>query len=398
MSVLLMKTLYFDCFAGASGDMILGAMIAAGVAPETFKAQLSLLGVPGYTVDFETVDRSGISATYARVQTAQEHAHRHLSDILKIIYDSRLSDKVKSRAAKIFSRLAEAEAHVHNQPIEKVHFHEVGALDAIIDVVGAAICFELLGIERFVSSPLHVGSGTVDMDHGRFPVPPPAVAELLKSAPFYSTDIVGELVTPTGAAIITTVCTDFGPIPQMSLEQTGYGAGTRQYERFPNTLRVLVGDDQVSKSAAADERLWMIETNMDDISPQILGHVMERAFELGALDCYFTSVQMKKNRPGVLLSILCRAEQRAALNELLFAETTTLGLRAYEVERRALERRIVTVQTQYGPIDVKVAQLNGHIIRGMPEFDQCRKAARDADVPLQVVEEAARNAFAASDK
>jgi uncharacterized protein (TIGR00299 family) protein len=394
-----MKTLYFDCFAGASGDMILGAMIAAGVEPEAFKAQLSLLGVQGYTVDFETVDRSGISATYARVQTAHEHAHRHLSDILKIIYDSRLSDGVKNRAAKIFSRLAEAEGHVHNQPIEKVHFHEVGALDAIIDVVGAAICFELLGIERFVSSPLHVGSGTVDMDHGRFPVPPPAVAELLKGAPFYSTDIVGELVTPTGAAIITTVCAEYGPIPQMKLEQTGYGAGTREYEKFPNTLRVLVGDDQLSESAAAaDERLWMIETNMDDISPQILGHVMERAFELGALDCYFTSVQMKKNRPGVLLSILCRAEQRAALHELLFAETTTLGLRAYEVERRALERRIVTVETQYGPIDVKVAQLNGHIIRGMPEFEQCRQAARDADVPLRLVEEAARNAFAASEK
>jgi uncharacterized protein (TIGR00299 family) protein len=393
-----MKTLYFDCFAGASGDMILGAMIAAGVEPEAFKRQLSLLDVNGYTIDFETVDRSGISATYARVQTAHEHAHRHLSDILKIIYNSRLSDSVKERAAQIFSRLAEAEAHVHNVPVGKVHFHEVGALDAIIDVVGAAICFELLSIERFVSSPLHVGSGTVEMDHGRFPVPPPAVAELLKGVPFYSTDIVGELVTPTGAAIITTVCADYGPIPQMKLEQTGYGAGTRVYEKFPNTLRVLVGEDQsgsTAKSAgSADERLWMIETNMDDISPQILGHVMERAFDLGALDCYFTSVQMKKNRPGVLLSILCREEQRTTLNELLFAETTTLGVRAYEVERRALERRIVTVETRYGPIDVKVAQLNGHIVKEMPEFEQCREAARKADVPLRIVEEAARIALA----
>jgi uncharacterized protein (TIGR00299 family) protein len=389
-----MKTLYFDCFAGASGDMILGAMIAAGVQPDAFKQQLSLLGIHGYTVDFKTVDRSGISASYARVHTAHEHAHRHLSDILKIIYDSRLSGDVKNRAAKIFSRLAEAEARVHNQPIEKVHFHEVGALDAIIDVVGAAICFELLGIERFVSSPLHVGSGTVDMDHGRFPVPPPAVAELLKGVPFYSTDIVGELVTPTGAAIITTVCADYGPIPQMTLRQTGYGAGTREYEKFPNALRVLIGDDQSSNTAtAADERLWMIETNMDDISPQILGHVMEQAFELGALDCYFTSVQMKKNRPGVLLSILCRTEQRPLLNELLFAETTTLGVRAYEVERRALERRIVTVQTPYGPIDVKVAQLNGHIVKEMPEYEQCRAAARKAEVPLWIVEEAARAAL-----
>ncbi len=394
-----MKTLYFDCFAGASGDMILGALIAAGVEPEAFKRQLTLLDVKGYSIDFESVDRSGINATYARVQTAHEHAHRHLSDILKIIYDSRLCDAVKDRAAKIFSRLAEAEATVHNKPIDQIHFHEVGALDAIIDVVGAAICFDLLGIERFASSALHVGSGTVDMEHGRYPVPPPAVAELLKGAPFYSTDIPGELVTPTGAAIITTVCTDYGPMPLMKLRQTGYGAGTRQYEKFPNALRVLVGEDQVSASdteAPADERLWMIETNMDDISPQILGHVMERAFELGALDCYFTSVQMKKNRPGILLSILCRAEQRPVLSELLFSETTTLGVRAYEVERRALERRIVAVETQYGPIDVKVAQLNGHIVKAMPEYEQCRRAARDANVPLRVVEEAVLVAFAIS--
>jgi uncharacterized protein (TIGR00299 family) protein len=390
-----MKTLYFDCFAGASGDMILGAMIAAGVEPEAFQRQLSLLGVSGYSVDFETVDRSGISATYARVQTAEEHAHRHLSDILKIIYDSRLSDGVKDRAAKIFSRLAEAEARVHNVPVAQIHFHEVGALDAIIDVVGAAICFELLGIERFVSSPLHVGSGTVEMEHGRYPVPPPAVAELLKGVAVYSTDTVGELVTPTGAAIITAVCDDFGPIPQCKLERAGYGAGTRQYEKFPNVLRVLIGDEEAKESAAADvERLWMIETNMDDISPQILGHVMDRVFDLGALDCYFTAVQMKKNRPGVLLSILCRNEQRAGFSELLFSETTTLGLRSYEVERRALERKIVRVETQYGPIDVKVAQLNGHIIKEMPEYEQCRQAARAGNVPLRVVEEAARDAFA----
>jgi uncharacterized protein (TIGR00299 family) protein len=390
-----MKTLYFDCFAGASGDMILGALLAAGVEPDIFKQQLSLLGVDGYLIDFETVDRSGISATYARVSTAHEHVHRHLADILKIIYESNLSDAVKERAAKIFSRLAEAEARVHNIPVEQIHFHEVGALDAIIDVVGAAICFELLGVERFVCSPLHVGSGTVDMDHGRFPVPPPAVAELLKGAPFYSTDIVGELVTPTGAAIITTVCSEYGSIPPMTLQQTGYGAGSREYQKFPNVLRVLIGVDNATESAGAvAERLWMIETNMDDISPQILGHVMDRAFDLGALDCYFTSVQMKKNRPGVLLSILCRAEQRSALTALLFSETTTLGIRAHEIERRALQRKIVVVETQYGPIDVKVAQLNGHVVKAMPEFEQCRKAAREANVPLRLVEEAAQAALA----
>jgi uncharacterized protein (TIGR00299 family) protein len=381
-----MKTLYFDCFAGASGDMILGALIAAGVDIATFKQQLGLLGVAGYSIDFETVDRSGISATHAQVNTAPEHAHRHLADILKIIYDSRLSTGVKDRAAQIFSRLADAEAHVHNVPVAEIHFHEVGALDAIIDVVGAAICFELLGIERFLASPLHVGSGTVNMEHGRFPVPPPAVVELLKGVPSYATEIVGELVTPTGAAIITTVCHEFGPLPLLTLEQTGYGAGTRQYEKFPNVLRLFIGYDGATSDT---ESLWMIETNMDDISPQILGHVMERAFDLGALDCYFTSVQMKKNRPGVLLSILCREEQRTVLSELVFTETTTLGVRTYAVQRQALKRTIVVVETQYGPIDVKVAELNGQAIKMMPEYEQCRLAARAANVPLRLVEAAA---------
>lgn len=386
-----MKTLYFDCFAGASGDMILGAMVAAGVEPQALLDQLSLLNVQGYSIEFQTVDRSGISATYAQVKTQHEHVHRHLSQILKIIYDSQLSASVKDRAAKVFSRLAEAEARVHNEPVEKVHFHEVGALDAIIDVVGAAICFDLAGIERFVCSPLHVGSGSVDMDHGRFPVPPPAVAELLKGAPVYSTDIKGELVTPTGAAIIATVCSGYGPIPKMELQRSGYGAGTRQYEKFPNVLRVLIGETEVH--TANDERLWMIETNVDDMSPQVFGHVMELALEMGALDCYLTPIQMKKDRPGVLLSVLCRLERKNELTAMLFAETTTLGVRSYEVERRALERELVRVETQYGPIDVKVAWLNGNVVNEMPEYEQCRAAALRARVPLRVVQSAARLAF-----
>lgn len=387
-----MKTLYLDCFAGASGDMILGAMVGAGVPQQQLLDQLQLLGVTGYSITFETVNRSGLSATYARVETERVHSHRHLSDILKIIYDSRLSQPVKDQAARVFSRLAEAEARVHNQPLEKVHFHEVGALDAIIDVVGACICFDLLQVKRFVSSPLHVGSGFVDMDHGRFPVPPPAVVELLKDVPVYSTDIRGELVTPTGAAIIATVCDEFGPMPRLKLGSFGYGAGTREYEKFPNVLRVLIGESEVT--AASDERLLMLETNIDDMSPQLYGHVMEKAFELGALDCYFTTVQMKKNRPGVLLTILASRSDKEKFMELLFAETTTLGVRAHEVERRALQRNVVRVETPYGPIDVKVAQLNGHLIKEMPEYEQCREAARRANVPLREVEDAARAAFA----
>ncbi len=390
-----MRTLYFDCFAGASGDMILGALVAAGADANALRAQLALLGVEGFEVEFEQVSRSEIAATFARVKTRHEHAHRHLSDILKMINDSQLSEKVKERAAGIFHRLAEAEAHVHNLPVEDIHFHEVGALDAIVDVVGAAICFDLLAIDRFMCSPLHVGSGMVEMEHGRFPVPPPAVVELLRNAPVYATDIKGELVTPTGAAIIASVCKEFGPLPRMELEKSGYGAGSRQYERFPNVLRVLIGEEQ--SNDALSERLWMLETNVDDMSPQIFSHVMERAFELGALDCYFTPVHMKKNRPAVLLSILCRGEERESLSRMLFAETTTLGVRSYEVYRRALERKIVRVQTQYGPIDVKVARLNGNVTNEMPEYEQCRTAAMNANVPLRAVEEAVRVALAKDD-
>jgi len=387
-----MKTLYFDCFAGASGDMILGAMVAAGVDPSVLREQLSLLNVEGFKIDFETVNRSGLSATYARVETVHEHKHRHLSDIRRIIEASGVTEGAKDLAIRIFSRLAEAEGRVHNEPVEKVHFHEVGALDAIVDVVGAAICFDMLKIDRFVSSPLHVGSGMVQMAHGSFPVPPPAVTELLRGVPFYSGDIKGELLTPTGAAIITTVCKEFGPIPRIKTDRTGYGAGTREYENFPNVLRVLIGETGDSDGAVS-ERLWMIETNLDDVSPQIVGHVMDRVFELGALDCYFTPVHMKKNRPGVLLSVLCGPDEKEPVMKLLFTETTTLGVRSYEVERRALRRSVVRVETQYGPISVKVAHLNGRVVNEMPEFEEVRKAAISADVPLKIVEEAARVAL-----
>ena len=383
-----MKTLYFDCFAGASGDMILGAMVAAGVGPGYLREQLSLLPVSGFNINFETVNRSGLSATYARVEAAHEHKHRHLSDIKQIIEASALPAAVKQRAVQIFTRLAEAEAHVHNEPVDHVHFHEVGAIDAIVDVVGAAICFDVLGIDRFICSPLHVGSGMVKMAHGQFPVPPPAVTELLKGVPFYATEIKGELLTPTGAAIITTVCSEYGPIPRMTADLSGYGAGTREYPDFPNVLRVLIG--QTEDAGATDERLWMIETNLDDASPQIIGHVMDRVLASGALDCFFIPVQMKKNRPGVLLSVLCGAGEKEAVMKLLFTETTTLGVRSYEVTRRALQRSVVRVETPYGPIDVKVAHLDGRVVNEMPEFEQCRQAAANANVPLKVVEEAAR--------
>jgi pyridinium-3,5-bisthiocarboxylic acid mononucleotide nickel chelatase len=392
-----MKTLYFDCFAGASGDMILGALISVGVDQHVLVEQLQSLGVGGWQIEFERVDRSGISATYARVQTAHEHAHRHLADILKIIYDSGLSDRVKDRAARIFSRLAEAESRVHNQPIEKIHFHEVGAIDAIIDICAAAVAFDLLGVENFVCSSLRVGTGMTEMAHGRFPIPPPAVAELLKGKPIYAGDIEGEFVTPTGAAIITTVCEEFGPLPAMKVEASGYGAGTRDHKNFPNVLRVFVGQAGAAE-AANDQSLLMIETNIDDMSPQLFGHVLERAFELGALDCFLTPAQMKKNRPGMLISILCRPDEREKFLQMLFAETTTIGARSYQVLRRALARETVRVETQFGLIDVKVAQIssnpNDGSVNAMPEFEQCREAAKKAGVALREVQEAARLAYA----
>jgi uncharacterized protein (TIGR00299 family) protein len=399
-----LRTLYFDCFAGISGDMTLGALVAAGADARELKARLALLDLPGYEVEFEKVDRSGIGATRAVVRlTREEKHHRHLSDIEKIIGGSRLGDSVKARALKIFGQLAEAEARVHDVAVERIHFHEVGAVDAIVDVVGACIGFELLGVERFFCSPLHVGSGTVEMAHGRFPVPPPAVAELLRGAPVYSTDIRGELVTPTGAAIVSAVCEGFGAMPLMRVESAGYGAGTREYKNFPNVLRVMVGESEASASASAgsgsqsDEELLMVETNVDDVSPQVLGHLMELALARGARDCFFTHVQMKKNRPGVLVSILCRAAEREALTALLFEETPTLGVRTYAVSRRALERESVTVETEFGTIAVKVARRGGRVLGATPEFEECRAAALARGVPLRAVQEAARAAFLRSE-
>jgi len=388
-----MRTLYFDCFAGISGDMTLGALVSAGVDERLLVERLRLLGVEGYEISFERVERSGLSATRAVVRAREEKHHRHLADIRDIIFNSRLGDGVKERAAAIFGRLAEAEARVHGVPVERVHFHEVGAVDAIVDVVGACIGFELLGVERFVSSPLNVGSGTVEMAHGRFPVPPPAVAELLKGAPVYSSGVGGELVTPTGAAIVSAVCESFGPLPTMRLEAVGYGAGSREHEGFPNALRVLVGEAGDTEGAGSTEELAVVETNVDDATPQVIGHVLEQALARGALDCFVTPVLMKKGRPGSLVSILCRPEDRDSMFELLFTETTTIGARSYRVERRALEREVLTVETEFGPVSVKVARLRGRVVGGTPEYEDCRAAAERACVPLRAVEAAARVAF-----
>jgi len=368
--------------------MILGALIALGIDREKLIEQIKLLDISDFEIEFSNVNRSGISAVYAEVKFAEEKTHRHLSHINKIIENSRLTDAVKKNAVKIFTRLAEAEAKVHGIAVEKVHFHEVGAIDAIVDVVGACVGFEMLGIEKFVCSKIHVGNGFVNMAHGKFPVPPPAVAELLQNVAIYSTDIEGELITPTGAAIISTVCGEFGVIPDLKIEKTGYGAGTREYKNFPNVLRLFLGETDNKQLTMNNEQLTLIETNLDDISPQILGFVMERAFELGALDCWFTPIQMKKNRPATLVSILCDFSKKEILSELLYRETTTLGIRVSQIERSCLPREIVKVATEFGEIDVKIARYQDKVVNAKPEFEQIKKFAAENNLPLREVENA----------
>ncbi len=371
--------------------MILGALLAAGVDREALANELRKLEIPEFGLEVTTVDRSGITSTHVDVKVPHEHVHRHLHNIVDIIDRTSLSDAVKKRSKAIFTRLAEAEAKIHGIDVGKVHFHEVGAMDAIVDVVGSCIGFEMLGIERFACSKVHVGSGFAQMAHGKFPIPPPAVAELLTGVPIYSTEIEGELMTPTGAAIISTVCDSYGTVPEMAVAVTAYGAGTRQYEGFPNSLRIMIGESAENSrdETSSADRLVVLETNIDDVSPQVLGFVMERAFELGALDCWFTPIQMKKNRPAVMVSMLCDPQQRQALTGLLYAETTTIGIRVREVERESLGRETVTVATVFGNIDIKVAKLNGRIVNAMPEYDQVKAAALSSGAAFRAVHNAA---------
>ncbi len=381
-----MKTLYFDCFAGASGNMILGALVALGVDEKELIEQIKLLNITDFEIEFRAMDKSGISAIHADVKVPHEHAHRHLHTIEKIINDSRLDEKIKRRAIEIFTRLAEAEAKIHGIDVQKVNFHEVGAMDAIIDVVGACIGFEILGIEKFVCSKIHVGSGFAKMAHGKFPIPPPAVAELLQNAPIYASEIEGELITPTGAAIIATVCDEFGNLPEIIVEKTAYGAGTRDYKDFPNALRLILGDVQSPKSKVQSPHLLQIETNLDDVSPEILGFVMEKAFDLGAMDCWFTPIQMKKNRPATLISILCKPSEKEKFINLLISETPTLGVRVSEVERICLEREISSVETKFGEIPIKIARFGEKIVNIKPEFEILREIAKRENLPLREVE------------
>jgi len=386
-----MKHAYFDCFSGISGDMTLGALLDAGVPVEELRSELQGLSLPGWDLTAEKVWKNGMAATFAKVRVQDTQTHRSLSTILSIIEKSTLAPTVKAPAAAIFTKLGQAEAAVHDVPLEKIHFHEVGALDAIVDIVGACIGFSALGLESFACSALNVGGGTARMAHGILPVPAPATARLLLGKPTYSSGVQKELVTPTGAAIVATLCTSFGPQPPMTVNAIGYGAGTTDLEGQPNVLRLMVGEAAEKCAAAESETIRVLEANLDDMNPQIYGYFLEKALAAGALDVFATPVQMKKNRPGMLVTVLSKPEDEAKFHEMLFAETTTLGVRTYTAERRVLARQWETVRTTFGEVRIKVARLNGHIRQASPEFEDCRKLAEAKNVPLQrVMDEAMR--------
>jgi pyridinium-3,5-bisthiocarboxylic acid mononucleotide nickel chelatase len=388
------KIAYFDCFSGISGDMVLGALVDAGVDLGQIEQELRKLKLDGWSVSAQKVQKRAIFATYLKVEANEHHHHRGLSVILRMIDEAGLAPRAAERAKKIFRRLGEAEAHVHQVPIEKVHFHEVGAVDSIIDIVGAAIGFELLGIDEFACSALDVGAGQVKTAHGLLPVPAPATAELLRGVPTYSSGILRELVTPTGAAIATTLSTRYAEIPRMTLRAIGYGAGTADLTEKPNVLRLLVGENAMSEPG----EYWgapviVIETNLDDMSPQIYGYFAERALAAGALDVFATPVQMKKNRPGLLVTVLAEPGNVSAMIDLLFRETTTIGVRSYEVQRKILERELVPVATAFGEVRVKLSRMNGSLLNATPEYEDCQRLAGERSVPLKDVIAAASFEF-----
>jgi pyridinium-3,5-bisthiocarboxylic acid mononucleotide nickel chelatase len=387
-----MKLAYFDCFSGISGDMTLGALLDAGCDIEHLRSELRGLQVPGWELSAEKVWKNGMAATYARVKTEDQQKHRSLSAILEILSNSQLAPPVREHASAIFRKLGEAEARVHDVPLEKIHFHEVGALDAIIDIVGACIGFHALGIEKFACSPLNVGGGTAKMAHGVLPVPAPATANLLQGKPTYANAVQRELVTPTGAAIVATLCDTFGPQPAMSVSAIGYGAGTADLEGQPNVLRIMIGEATEKTASLHDQEITVIEANLDDMNPQIYGYFQEKALAAGALDVFTTPVQMKKNRPGTLLTVLCRPADAQTLMSLIFAETTTFGVRSYTAQRRVLPRETVKVKTKFGEVRVKLSRVNGRVLHAAPEYEDCRRLAEEKNVPLQrVINEALRN-------
>jgi uncharacterized protein (TIGR00299 family) protein len=450
-----MRIAYLECFSGMSGDMFMGALVDAGVPAAVLKETVAALGV-GARLEISRVVRAGISASkvdvfmdgekdVSREELGHSHGHSHsrgpaghthpehghfgdshshpgeisraepalslpkgvpalhehshgrgLTEIRRIISAAAISDTAKKTAVAIFEALGVAEAKIHNTSIESVHFHEVGAVDAMVDIVCAAVGAEALGVDEIICSSLNVGGGTVKCAHGIFPVPAPATVELLKDAPVYSSGLQAELVTPTGAAIVKTLARRFAAFPQMKIQKSGYGAGTRDFPGHPNVVRLTVGE-AVSNSLAAKtslETVAVLEANLDDLNPQVFGYVMDRLLEEGALDAFAMPVQMKKNRPGALLTVLCKPEDAGKLTQLIFTETTTLGVRRREEVRQTLARRWESVATQWGEVRIKIASMNGTVTNYAPEYEDCRRIAAEKHVPLKAVMQDALREFA----
>jgi pyridinium-3,5-bisthiocarboxylic acid mononucleotide nickel chelatase len=418
---------YLDCFSGVSGDMVLGALIDLGLPLDGLRAALGSLAIDCGEVGADRVLRAGVSATKFRVGVARaqqqhthdqphdhphhhhdhdhhdhdhdhdhDHGHHHhhdhhsLQEIAQAIERSALSSEGKERAIRLFRRLGEAEAAIHAMPIEKVHLHEVGAIDSIVDIVGAVYGMDWLRVDRVIASPLNVGSGTVKCAHGTFPVPAPATARLLTGVPVYAGAIAAEMVTPTGALLVTEYADSFVPLPPMKIEAIGYGAGDRDFRGHPNVLRMLIGESDSSERA---ERIVVLECEIDDMNPQLFGPLMDRLQKTGALDVFYAPVQMKKNRPGTLVTVLARPEQREALSGVLFGETTTIGVRYQEMWRDRLEREMRTIDTPVGPIRFKVATRDGRVLNASPEFDDCARIAAERALPIKDVQAIATKAW-----
>ena len=387
---------YFDCFSGISGDMILGALVDAGVPLEKLRKELLRLPVKGYKLNVRKVKRTGLSATKVDVDTehrTQNTEHRlrtetrKWKDIEKIVQNSSLSGEIKQKGLSIFKRLFEAEAEVHGGRYDRIHLHELGAVDCIVDIFGALIGLDILGIDSVYSSALNLGSGTVKTEHGLLPVPAPATVELLKGVPVYSSDLPFELTTPTGAALISSLAAGFGPVPHMNISATGTGAGSKNFKEQPNILRLFTGRDiyitqSTERRTQGLNDVTIIETNIDDMNPQVYEYVLEKMFEAGALDVFLTQIIMKKGRPGIKLTALCNENKKKDLINILLKETTSIGVRFYRADRKILRRDIKSKKTEYGKVRVKTSKLGKEIQKASPEYEDCRKIAKKFNIPL----------------
>ena len=386
-----MLTAYIDCVAGASGDMLLGALVDVGLPLDDLRSKLALLHLEGFNLETQEVQKNHIRATHLKVHVTDKKTERHVPEMLEIIRSSDLPENTQTKAIEIIQKLGEIEARIHGTSLDEVHLHELGGIDTIVDIVGFIIGLELLNINELIVSPLPIGRGFIQSTHGKFPLPAPATLELLKGVPVYGLEIDKELVTPTGAALLTSLASSFGPFPTMELKAIGYGAGSRDLP-IPNVLRVMIGKRDIQYSAQID-RLILLATNIDDMNPEIYEHLMERLFEAGALDISLFPIQMKKNRPGTMLQVLANPEQAHELKQIIYQETSTLGIRQQQVERECLNRRFETVETIYGPVQMKIADLGEGKIKYSPEYEACKALAKKLDLPIQVIMKAAEVAF-----